>query len=261
MKRVQRPALPGRVAQYLARQQQKLTEKQSVGALDMESFWKSRRATRTVGQALKALQKAMGPTEPCMYCVDNHGTDIEHFWPKGAYPEKAFDWDNWLLCCTECGRIKGVKFPLDAQQQPLLINPTEEDPWACLDFDPDTGNLVPRFDLSANDWIPKGAATVDVLHLDRREALAQRYQKTYRRLCRKVDDALASPDLDAPAWVEDLLATDDHGLLPWCLQGPGQFRGSFDALRKGYPRLWQLCQQKLTVESAFSPINTSGTSY
>ena len=261
MKRVQRPALPSRVAQYLVRQQQKWAEKQSADAPDMEAFWKSRRATRTVGQALKALQQAMGPTEPCMYCVDNHGTDIEHFWPKGPYPEKAFDWDNWLLCCTECGRIKGVKFPLDAQQQPLLINPTEEDPWACLDFDPDTGNLVPRFALSTNDWVPKGPATVALLQLDSREALAQRYQKTYQRLCRKVDDALVNPELDASAWVEDLLATDDHGLLSWCIRGAGQFRGQFNALRQSHPQLWQLCQHQLTIKSAFSPMNTSASSY
>ena len=58
MKRVQRPALPSRVAQYLVRQQQKWAEKQSADAPDMEAFWKSRRATRTVGQALKALQQA-----------------------------------------------------------------------------------------------------------------------------------------------------------------------------------------------------------
>lgn len=47
MKRVQRPALPSRVAQYLVRQQQKRAEKQSADAPDMEAFWKSRRATRT----------------------------------------------------------------------------------------------------------------------------------------------------------------------------------------------------------------------
>ena len=245
MKRVQRPALPSRITQYLERQQHRIAQLQSEGKLDIEAFWKTRRATQTVGQAFKALQKAMGPSEPCMYCVDNHGTDVEHFWPKGPYPHKAFDWDNWLLCCTECGRIKGARFPLDRHQQPLLIDPTVEDPWAYLDFDPDTGNLVARFDLGTDDWMPKGMATVDVLQLDCREALAERYQRTYRRLCSKIAAALQTPDLDCVSLADELLETDDHGLLPWCIQGPGQFREPFCQLRTTHPDAWEACKRKL----------------
>ena len=245
MKRVQRPALPSRVVQYLDRQQHKVDQKQLAGELDMEAFWKSRRATKTVGLALKALQKAMGPTEPCMYCVDNHGTDVEHFWPKGLYPHKSFDWNNWLLCCTECGRIKGVQFPLDQHQQPLLIDPTIENPWDYMDFDPDTGNLVARFDLTANDWMAKGVTTVATLQLDRREALAERYQKTFRRLCQKVTAALQAPVLASTSLVEELLETDDHGLLPWCINGSGQFRAPFDQLRVAHPQIWGVIRQRL----------------
>ena len=47
MKRVQRPALPSSVAQYLNRQQQRIDQKQLTGTLDMEAVWKSRRATVT----------------------------------------------------------------------------------------------------------------------------------------------------------------------------------------------------------------------
>jgi uncharacterized protein (TIGR02646 family) len=245
MKRVQRPALPRRVTEYLERQQQKVDRQQSAGTLDMESFWKGRRATKTVEQALKALQQAMGPTEPCMYCVDNHGTDIEHFWPKGPYPHKAFDWGNWLLCCTECGRIKGARFPLDQHDQPLLIEPTTEDPWTYLDFDPDTGNLVARFDLDTDDWTPKGVATVDVLQLDRREALAERYQRTFRRLRKRIKAALQTPVLDSVSLADELLALDDHGLLSWCIHGPGQFREPFCQFRTTHPDAWEACKQKV----------------
>ena len=245
MKRVQRPKLPHRVTQYLERQQQEVDQRQSKGRLDMDTFWKRRRATQTVGQALKALQQAMGPAEPCMYCVDNHGTDIEHFWPKGHYTHKAFDWNNWLLCCTECGRIKGVRFPLDQHRRPLLIDPTAEDPWAYVDFDPDTGNLVARFDPVLDDWSPKGVATVEVLQLDRREALAQRYQKTFRRLGQKVKTALQMPNLDGTSFIDELLKADDHGLLPWCINGQGQFRAPFDQLRAAHPGIWDILKQQM----------------
>ena len=38
--------------------------------------------------------------------------------------------------------------------------------------------MVARFDVQVNDWSPKGLKTVEVLQLDRREALASGYRKT-----------------------------------------------------------------------------------
>ena len=116
-----------------------------------------------------------------MYCCDSDATDIEHFWPKSAYPERMFRWPNLLLCCTECGRFKGDRFPLEGGES-VLVDPSADDPWRFLDFDPATGNIAPRFDLNANDWFVRGVKTVEVLQLDRREALSSGYQRTHQRL-------------------------------------------------------------------------------
>jgi len=142
----------------------------------------------------------MGERERCMYCLDSHGTDIEHFWPKAPYPERMFTWSNLLLCCAECGRLKGDRFPLDVGR-PMLIDPTAEEPWQYLDFDPETGNLVARFDLDADDWSAKGQKTVELLQLDRREALATGYRRTYRRLAAVVEHFLSESSISSSRWT------------------------------------------------------------
>jgi uncharacterized protein (TIGR02646 family) len=195
---------------------------------------------------LATLKNMMGERERCMYCLDSHGTDIEHFWPKTPYPERMFLWPNLLLCCTECGRLKGSRFPL-AEGQPLLIDPTAEEPWQYLDFDPATGNIVARFELNTNDWSPKGLTTVEVFHLDRREALAIGYQRTYRRLSDIVERFLAEGTPAADDFFVSLSAADDHGLLGWCFKGTGKNIRPFSDLREQQPDVWNMCQAEIPL--------------
>lgn len=85
----------------------------------------------------------------CAYCesqvtVVTYG-HIEHFYPKGNpdYTEKTFEWENLLLSCDICNNVqhKGIKFPLDENGDPLLIDPSdgETNPAAHLKFFWDTG--------------------------------------------------------------------------------------------------------------------------
>ncbi|PKO60666.1 MAG: TIGR02646 family protein, partial [Betaproteobacteria bacterium HGW-Betaproteobacteria-18] len=189
MRRIQRAALPKVVQNYLRKRQLAASDKHKNGDLNIERDWKSARQTKPLKAVVATLQTMMGPRQRCMYCLDSHGADIEHFRPKAVYPKRMYEWPNLLLCCTECGRFKGNKFPMSGRHA-LLIDPTREDPWKHLDFDPVTGNISARFDLQLNDWSAKGAATVDVLKLDRREALSAGYLKTLRHLSDIVERAL-----------------------------------------------------------------------
>ena len=244
MRRVTRPALPKAAQTYLDKRQSSTDRDLGLGTLNVEREWKAARQTKAVGSVMQVLRQMMGPRERCMYCVDSHGCDIEHFRPKSRFPTYAFRWSNLLLCCTECGRFKGVQFPT-AHGQPLLINPTTEDPWRFLDFDPDTGDLTARFDVQANDWSPKGAKTVEVLRLDRREALGNVYKTTYRRLCCVVQKWLAADGIRAPALLAELRAADDHGLLPWCFGPSGQTVAPFATLRQRHQAVWTACLKGL----------------
>ncbi|MEV6981636.1 hypothetical protein AB0M95_10320 [Sphaerisporangium sp. NPDC051017] len=98
--------------------------------------------------------------ERCMYCEDSQGTDIEHFRPKSAYPAHAFSWANYLLACTRCNsNHKRTRFPQSSTGDPLLIDPTTDDPVDHLLLSPSTGLYAGLDD--------KGVTTIDVCGLNR----------------------------------------------------------------------------------------------
>ena len=248
MRRVIRAALPNAVSAYLNKRQIAVAKRRQSGNVIIEDDLKSARQTTALQSVLLILQGMMGSRERCMYCVDSHGSDIDHFRPKTRYPSFAYRWKNMLLCCTECGRFKGGQFPL-AGRRPLLIDPTAEDPWQHLDFDPDTGVLTARFDLGTNGWSAKGAKTVEVLRLDRREGMAAGYLKSFRRLTSVLQTSFAALGAGGKS-AEELLASlekaDDHGLLPWCFLGAGRDLAPFRELRQEYPQAWAHCVSVLT---------------
>lgn len=242
MRRVFRRHLSPRSVRELKRKQVVVDTKQASGTLRVEVEWKRARQNKPLEEAVAILKVMAGDRERCMYCGDSHGTDIEHFWPKAHYPDRMFHWPNMLLCCAECGRIKGAKFPL-IDDLPALIDLSIDDPWEFLDFDPATGNIVARYDPNTQEFTPKGRATVQVLELDRREAMSKGYQRTFRRLKQHVEQALEQLSLEAAALIHELKAEDDHGLLGWCLEGLGNQVAPFADLQARHPAVWQECLQ------------------
>jgi len=247
MRRVIREPLDADIQDNLDQRQAEADRKRAAGELRVETEWQNARQTRPLRAVEATLKRMMGERQRCMYCLDSHGTDIEHFWPKAPYPEQLFRWLNLLLCCAECGRLKGDRFPL-AEGQPLLVDPTAEQPWRYLDFDPTTGNIVARFDVAANDWAPKGLKTVEILQLDRREALAAGYRRTLRRLASVVEGSLGEGAPDAASLIGALQDADDHGLLGWCFVGTGQTVPPFSDLRRQHPAVWAACLALLQPE-------------
>lgn len=241
MRRVVRENLASNTADELARRQGEADRLCSAGQLDVNGSWKSARRSMAFGPVLAALRRMAGDTERCMYCLDSHGTDVEHFWPKASYPGHMSKWINLLWGCTECGRRKGDRFPLEGGA-PLIVDPSAEDPWEHLDFDSDTGNLMARVDPTNAAPSRKGAATVSLLELDAREALSRVYLRTFQRLRAEVDAALdaaqGSAVPDGAMLLDRLHATDDHGLLAWCFSERGARHESFARLRRDLPRLW-----------------------
>lgn len=240
MRRIQRVAIEKTAQTYLDQQQAKTNVLLSHGKLNIEQKWKTARQSKKMGKVLATLQSMMGERQRCMYCLDSHGCDIEHFRPKAQFPKRMFRWRNLLLCCTECGRFKLDKFPMDGRR-PMLIDPTKEEPWDYLDFDPITGNITARFDLQANDFSPKGQRTVSILQLDRREALAAGYVQTYRKLCIVINRFLQTPIQPDDDLIAELLQEDGHGLLGWCFKGAGQNESVIHQLKIQHPLTWQSC--------------------
>lgn len=197
MRRITRIALPAQTQKALDQRQANADAKRAAGTLVVEREWNSARRTKSLKTVAITLAAMAGSRERCMYCCDSHGTDIEHFRPKADYPAWMFRWPNLLLCCTECGRFKGNQFPVQ-NGVPGLVDPTAEDPWEFLDFDPETGVVVARYDAAADIENPIGAETVRVLQLDRREALNDGYRRTWPRLVAAVESALLQPPPNGP---------------------------------------------------------------
>lgn len=177
-----------------------------------------------------------------MYCLDSHGSDIEHFWPKAVYPESMFVWLNLLLCCTSCGNYKGDQFPVQAGR-PLLIDPTVDNPWESLDFDPVTGIVTARFDRHLNGYVDKGIETVRLLKFDAREGLSEGYRRSWIRIRKSVERLLAGNNLTEHSFMEELRLEDEHGLLEWCFRYGGKSLEPFRKFRKEKPEFWNSCIQ------------------
>jgi len=152
-----------------------------------------------------------------------------------------YAWENLLIACAQCGRFKGRQFPLSNNGTPLLIDPTAEDPWEYLDFNPETENLSARYLLAAETFSSKGETTVEVLHLDKREGVSAGFCRTYRRLCELVT-AWSDQNI-AEDYLERLREADDHGLLGWFLHGAGGNEPAFVRFRERYPDAWLVCQR------------------
>jgi uncharacterized protein (TIGR02646 family) len=115
---------------------------------------------RAFQEIREVLSRMASGIERCMYCEDSAGTDIEHFWPKAAYPDRAFEWLNYLIACSRCNsNFKRDQFPLGPAGAPLLLNPTEDDPLDHLSFSPSTGRFESRS--------LKGEPSIEVFGLNR----------------------------------------------------------------------------------------------
>lgn len=246
MKRIKREALPADAARYLVKRQQSAVQKHVNGTLDTTADWKSARQTKSMGKVLSTLHAMAGERQRCMYCLDSHGSDIEHFRPKDVYHQYIYRWENLLLSCTHCGRIKGNQFPM-AGRRVLLVDPTKENPWDSLDFDPLTGNICARYDAQLNNWSTKGEKTVEVLQLDKREALSKGYLQTLRRLSDAIRSALDAGAMDAANLVQKLKTDDDHGLLGWCFGDRGMRLEPFRSLKAQHPGVWAQCAKVLNA--------------
>jgi uncharacterized protein (TIGR02646 family) len=240
MRRVEREELRTEIAQALATYQAEANRQRQGDGFSAQSFWKNRRDSQTLSEVFAALKRMAGADEACMYCTCSEAGDIEHFRPKADYVERMFQWENLLLCCGICGRMKLDKFPL-ADGEPLLIDPSSDDPWAYLDFQPRTGNIVARTDPSSGEESLKGKATVEILQLDRRQRVANLYKKASARIVKIVEQILAEGF--AERHLDELRNADGHGLLGWCFLGAGQGDFPYRTLRESDPNAWNACQQ------------------
>jgi uncharacterized protein (TIGR02646 family) len=187
-----------------------------------------------------------------MYCHDSRGVDIDHFWPKADYPERAFVWENLLLLCTGCNRRKGGRFDLDVNGSPMLLNPTEDDPWDHLFYDSRTGILAAEF-LVTGSPDPRGEYTISNSNLplniqlvtEGRLRTQRNIERCVRRFLESVTRAADPGEFQRELFrcVDD---NDDYGLGSWFVLRGGQNEDWCRTLCEASPDVWAALVDHMT---------------
>jgi uncharacterized protein (TIGR02646 family) len=155
MIKVDCPEPPARVARLLGMRSNRNTR------------WESRNSQRATDAEMNLLLRQAFHRK-CGYCerVIGDGT-IDHFWPKELYPERVWDWNNYILACTDCQLSKLAQPPVDAQGH-QIINSREDEPLRYIRIAPD-GRMFAIMPAGVAD--PRGSYTLTLLQLDQRPDL------------------------------------------------------------------------------------------
>lgn len=181
-----------------------------------KSFWDRKKQLKAGLPAFEDILNVLLKIAPahgsCVYCERNEATDIEHIFPKSAYPELAFVWKNYLPACSNCnsnykrnrfavfsprGSNQIVRFAFNKNnsvsppnKDAAFINPRTENPMDFLEliFVADEYIFLPQHDLAKNGrkWL-KADITIEIIGLNRnglpeaRFAAAQNFQNQLRR--------------------------------------------------------------------------------
>jgi uncharacterized protein (TIGR02646 family) len=248
MRRLFRPALDSVLEDYLDRMQALVNS----GA-DTTSTWKAQRQSVHMQRIVQVLTGMTGLRQRCMYCEDSRGTDVEHFKPKIPFRDYAFRWLNFLWICTGCNRGKGNRFPCDESGSPLLLDPTLDEPWDFLFFDPDTGEIAARWEVGTGAENPRGKVLLEILAPLRHQAVTEGRRRISMRLRRAVRSFLAHHTGEAEkltaATIEDLLDdvddAMDYGIAFWFFLRDGRNDEPFGQLRTRFPLIWKTILDRL----------------
>ena len=180
-------------------------------------------------QEVRAVLEAMQEGQ-CAYCEAplNDKWHIEHFWPKGTYPPRTFDWDNLYGSCKGKDRCGTHKDQGGRPYNPAdLIDPCRDDPDEFLFFAAD-GTVQAKAGL-AGPALRRANETIRVFNLNAPVLRRQRKQTVNTLLSAEpgVFEVLAecSPE-DRWSWVEDLINDYCAGCFPTplrhllCVGGP-----------------------------------------
>lgn len=236
MRRLIRVECPDPIQLELASRQSLVDTGSAVG-----DEWESFRSIVMYRQLRAVLEEALGWRRRCAYCSDSNGADVEHFWPKKKFPERAFRFDNMCLICTPCNRKKSQRFPRDTAGAPLMIDPFFDDPWDSVFFAPATGWIAPRMVAVVNgipQYAPKGVATLDVLgDLVNGEPARSARRRSWADIVARFAE-LVTGARTATSLLDGFGDIDDYGLAEWLWFREGKDSAEVVALRQANPSEW-----------------------
>lgn len=73
---------------------------------------KNKKTNPVFKEVRKSLAEMCNSTRRCVYCEDSVANQVEHIWPKSFYPERCFDWGNYVYACGPCNGPKNNLFAI-----------------------------------------------------------------------------------------------------------------------------------------------------
>lgn len=136
----------------------------------------------------------------CQYCEHDRTAPTEHVFSKKHYPNRAFQWINYLKICTKCNsEYKGDSFavfnpsgsathldllitrgtyPEPPSDDAVLIHPRLENPQDFMLLDLTTGKFIANFGTDDRGEA-KAKYTIALLHLNTDDLLLRHRKKAY----------------------------------------------------------------------------------
>lgn len=108
----------------------------------------------------------------CGYCEEYCKGTVDHFRPKGRYPELVYEWKNWVFACPCCNTKKGEQWPGGGFVDPCARSVRCE---SFFTFDLKTAQILPRSDLRPSRR-KKALQTIEGLGLNDYHHLKKRVQ-------------------------------------------------------------------------------------
>lgn len=105
-----------------------------------------------------------GFLDMCGYCEELCSGEVDHFRPKSGFPEKVYEWSNWVFACHSCNQSKRDRWPRGGYVHPCAKSASAR-PDKFFDFDTVTTEIMPKSGLSATRR-NKAVRTIDDLGLN-----------------------------------------------------------------------------------------------
>lgn len=144
----------------------------------------------------------------CAYCEIIVPRDIEHFYPKSKFPDRMFQWTNYLRACKNCNTEKLDTFDL-VDGSPVLLDPCDDEPSKFLTWDLNTGLPILN---SAPERHSRAEATVTMFGLRNQQLCEERRVRARNFLfflLQSVEEKPSPPDVHK--WLLDELKPE----RPW----------------------------------------------
>lgn len=110
----------------------------------------------------------------CAYCEERDKGEIDHFRPKSKFPERVYQWSNWIFACHNCNQSKREKWPPIGYADPCSDS-IRERPENLFRFDTEPGEILPLSDLN-HSLEYKAQKTIDDLSLNASHHLRERLE-------------------------------------------------------------------------------------